>query len=70
MIKYQKKDINLVIRIDDQLYIDLVEVSSALRMNISQLVRYILNHQLEYIKKRDKLTTFVDLFPDDFKHTR
>ena len=70
MVKYQKKGINLVIRIDDQLYIDLVEVSSALRMNISQLVRYILNHQLEYIKKRDKLTTFVDLFPDDFKSTR
>ena len=70
MVKYQKKDINLVIRIDDQLYIDLVEVSSALRMNISQLVRYILNHQLEYIKKRDKLAAFVDLFPDDFKSTR
>lgn len=70
MVNYQKKDLNLMIRIDNGLYIDLVEVSSALGMNISQLVRYILNHQLEYIKKRDKLTTFVDLFPDDFKSTR
>ena len=56
------------VRFTNEQSIELYEVAKAMQMNTSQLIRYIVMHQLSYLKKQNGIKTLNDelkvMFPD------